>query len=151
MSPMRFSSKGEYGLRALVDLATHGSDVPVRAAEVAERQGIPLNYLEQLLGILKRAGIVASVRGPKGGFTLAREAADVMVEEVLVCMEGEMLPQECVAHDCPEGAEKASFCAVRKVWGRVAEAVRGALTGLTLKQLADDQRALDATSTIYHI
>jgi Rrf2 family protein len=148
---MHFSSKGEYGLRALVDLATHGTEAPVRAAEVAERQSIPLNYLEQLLGILKRAGIVTSIRGPKGGFALARDASEVTVEEVLVSMEGEMLPQECVAHDCPEGADKASVCAVRKVWGKVAMAVRSVLSGLTLKQLADDQRSLDASSSLYHI
>jgi len=151
MASMHFSSKGEYGLRALVDLATHVGNSPVRAAEVAERQGIPLNYLEQLLGMLKRAGIVTSLRGPRGGFALARDAVQITVQEVLVCMEGEMLPQECVAHDCPEGADRASICAVRRVWGRVAEAVRASLGGLTLKDLADEQRDLEATANAYYI
>ena len=151
MAPMHFSTKGEYALRALVDLAAQTREGPVRAVEVADRQGIPLNYLEQLLGVLKRAGVVASVRGPKGGFALARDPSDVTVEEVLVCMEGEVVPQECVGRECPEGAEKASVCAVRQVWAKVAAAISTALGGLTLKELADEQRALEAASSMYHI
>lgn len=151
MPAMHFSSKGEYGLRALVDLVVHGQRQPVRAAEVADRQKIPLNYLEQLLGTFKRAGIVRSVRGPRGGFAMARDAADVTLEEVLVCMEGEILPRDCLAHDCPEGPQRSSVCVVRKVWAKVAEAMKGALSGFTLKQLADEQRALDAASTTYQI
>jgi Rrf2 family protein len=141
---MHFSTKGEYALRALVDLATQGREGPVRAVEVADRQGIPVNYLEQLLGVLKRAGVVASVRGPKGGFALARDPSEVTIEEVLVCMEGEVLPQECVGRECPSGAKKASACAVRTVWTKVAAGISAALGGLTLKELADKQRALDA-------
>ena len=151
MGGLQFSSKGEYGLRALVDLATHVGETPIRASDVADRQGIPLNYLEQLLGMLKRCGVVTSVRGPRGGFGLARDAADVTVEEILVCMEGEMLPHKCVAHDCPEGVERATVCAVRTVWQTVAQAVSSALGGLTLKDLADRQRALEDATSTYHI
>lgn len=85
---MKISTKGRYGLRALVDLAVNMQEKPVTLAEVARRQKISQNYLEQVFGILRKAGVLKSVKGSGGGYLLARDAKDITVKDVLDVLEG---------------------------------------------------------------
>ena len=85
---MKISTKGRYGLRALVDLAGHDNGEPIALASIAQRQKLSLNYLEQVFGTLRKAGIVVSVKGAGGGYKLARDAESITVKEVLEALEG---------------------------------------------------------------
>ncbi len=85
---MKISTKGRYGLRALADLAAYSQGEPIALAMVAARQKISLNYLEQVFGQLRKAGLVRSIKGPSGGYLLAKPAKDITVKEILEVLEG---------------------------------------------------------------
>ncbi|MGF7010463.1 Rrf2 family protein [Lachnospiraceae bacterium PF1-21] len=88
---MRISSKGKYGLMIMIDLAHFGADKPVPLTQVAKRQDVSLNYLEQLAVKLKKAGLLKSIKGPGGGYVLGKEAKDITVYEMLQCLESDLL------------------------------------------------------------
>ena len=91
---MRISSKGEYGLRALFDLAQRYGEGPIQSHDIHQRQGVDENYLNQILIVLRKAGLIESVRGPQGGHRLARPPAQITLLEALVALEGPLLPAE---------------------------------------------------------
>lgn len=146
---MKISTKGRYGLRALVDLAAYAGQRPLPLAEIAGRQKISLNYLEQVFGILRKAGIVRSVKGPSGGYVLGKDAAQITVEEVLRALEGEfsIAPQEPGQE--PDLVQRA----IQKlVWDRIDEKVNEILTSKTLEVLASEYQSIKHESAnMYYI
>lgn len=136
---MRLSARSEYGLLALIDLASSGDARPLATRELAENRGIPAAFLEQLLADLRRAGLVRAIRGPRGGFILARPAAAITALDVVEALEGPIAPSVCA----PGGCARESGCAAATVWGNVARAVRVALSDFSLSDLAEDQARLD--------
>ncbi|MDD5406734.1 MAG: Rrf2 family transcriptional regulator [Sulfurovaceae bacterium] len=84
------SSKGIYGLNAMYELLKHDGNMPLRASQIAINTDIPLGYLEQLLGKLKRAGLVESIRGVKGGFLLSKSPSDILIKDIIIALEGEI-------------------------------------------------------------
>ena len=96
---MMFSTRAEYGVRVMVDLARRGSDDPVPLAEIAEHEGLPLAYLEHLVARLRRAGLVDSRRGAHGGYLLARDPELITMAEVVEALEGAIAPIECISSD----------------------------------------------------
>jgi len=101
---MKVSMKGDYGVRALVELAHHYGEGPVQSAHIANRQGIPEPYLDQLLTSLRRAGFIRSVRGPQGGHALIRDPHDLKLSEAVSALEGSLSPIGCL--DDPDGCPK---------------------------------------------
>lgn len=142
---MRLTARSEYGLLALVEIAS-GGDSPRSARELSERWEIPAKFLEQLLAALKRAGVVRSVRGARGGYVLSSPAAEISVLAVVEALEGPIAPSMC-ARDSAVCAQSA-HCAAGAVWGRVSDAVRDVLSSATLADLAGDQRRLDAVAPV---
>lgn len=136
---MRLSARSEYGLLALVDLATAPGGTPVPARELAVSRGIPPAFLEQLLADLRRAGIIRATRGAHGGFTLARGAGDISALDIVEALEGPIAPSVCT----PDACGREGGCAAATVWSDVADAVRDALAGFTLAELATEQSQLD--------
>jgi Rrf2 family protein len=132
---MRLSMKGDYGVRAILDLAERYGQGPVQSESIARRQGISEAYLDQLLTLLRRAGLVRSVRGPRGGHELARPADQISLLEVLSALEGSFLPAG------PEG-DLPSVRVQQELWNRVREETRRILEGTTVQDLLDRQRAL---------
>src|SRR3954452_8674736 len=104
---MMFSTKAEYGVRVLVELAARGGTSPVPLTEIAETDGMPLAYLEHLVARLRKAGLVESRRGARGGYLLARPAHEIRMSEVVVALEGSIAPIECIS----EGADGVLVCA----------------------------------------
>src|SRR6476469_8895899 len=96
---MMFSTKAEYGVRVLVELAARGGATPVPLTEIAEANGLPLAYLEHLVARLRKAGLVESRRGARGGYLLARGADDITMAEVVEALEGSIAPIECITAD----------------------------------------------------
>ena len=147
---MKVSTKGDYGIRALIELAHHfGEPNPTQSAEIAARQGIPESYLEQLLTTLRRAGFIRSVRGPQGGHALIRDPQTLFVSEVIVALEGTILPIDCL--DDSSACSKGGGCAQRDMWQAVREAILDVLENTTIADLAERDRAVSAGGARYVI
>lgn len=147
---MKVSTKGDYGLRALIELAHHyGETKPTQSGEIAARQGIPESYLEQLLTTLRRAGFIRSVRGPQGGHVLIRDPKELPVSEVIVALEGSILPIDCLdpSSDCSKGGG----CAQRDMWQAVKDGILAVLDNTTIADLAEKDRAVSAGGARYVI
>lgn len=143
---MRISTKGDYGVRALVELAKHWGDGPLQSAEIARCQGIPEPYLDQLLTTMRRAGFVLSVRGPQGGHTLSRHPSDINLLAVVEALEGSLAPIGCLDHaECT----KPGPCAQRDVWAEVRRAVEDILRGVTIEELAAKEQQPVAAPRYY--
>ncbi len=147
---MRVSTKGDYGLRAIIELAHHYGEVkPTQSGEIAARQNIPESYLEQLLTTMRRAGFIRSVRGPQGGHALIRDPRRLPVSEVIVALEGAILPIECLEEN--SACSKGGGCAQREMWQAVREAILGVLESTTIAELAERDGALQSGGARYVI
>lgn len=134
---IKFSTRGEYGIRMVVEIARHYGRGPVALSEVARSEDLPLPYLEQLVGRLRKADVLASRQGAHGGYELTRSPQDITIGEVLRALEGPIAPMMC-ASEVPEASvecERQSSCTVTTVWARVRDAVAEALDGITLAEL----------------
>lgn len=133
-----FSSRGEYGVRLMVELARHHGDGPVSLGELAEHEALPRPYLEQLVASLRAAGLVTSTRGAHGGYQLARPPGDIRMGQVVQALEGPIAPMVCAAEDPLHAGdcERTGFCNVNQLWVRVRDAVIAALDSMSLAELA---------------
>ena len=134
---MKLSTKGRYGLRALLDIAQNCGDGEIVSIQsIARRQDISESYLEQLIRKLKTAGFLNSVRGAGGGYVLAKEPEEITVGDVLRSLEGSIKAVNCGSEirDC----ERADQCVARLVWERVNNAIEEAVDGITLRMLLDE-------------
>jgi len=136
---MKLSTKGRYGVRALVDIALYGDGGPVMLKDISQRQGISAQYLEHLVAPLIRDGVLRSIRGPRGGMALARPPEEITLARVIQVLEGSVAPVECV--DNPAVCARSGQCAAQDVWTDIKVAVMGVLESMTLKDLVDRQRA----------
>ena len=133
---MKVSSRGEYGVRAMVALAKHHGQGPMSIAAVSKSSAIPAAYLEQLIGPLRRAGLVESRRGARGGYQLTRSPELVRVGEVYRVMEGPVAPMDCVSEDLSEQTcPLIDGCETRPVWVRMRDAIVDSLDSMTLADL----------------
>lgn len=136
---MRISSKGDYGLRALFDLAQRYGEGPVQSDDIATRQGIPVNYLNQLLITMRRAGLIESLRGPQGGHLLARTPETITLLEVLNALEGPLLPTDHARDDlAPTQPEDHDL--VDELWASLRDQIGKVLGAITLDDLCQRKR-----------
>ena len=143
---MSFSAKTEYGLVALLELAAvHPQGGVLQVAEIASRQGIPDRYLEQMLTSLRRGKILNSLRGPRGGYQLARPPAEILIAEVVDCLEGEAGGRSGVERQSPE------FDVIGSLEQRLSGAVRSILEGTTLQELLDERDQRLQSQVMYFI
>lgn len=146
---MRISSKGEYGLRALLDLAQRYGEGPIQSRDIHQRQGIDENYLNQILILLRKAGLIESLRGPQGGHRLARTPAKITVLEVVTALEGPLLPTDG-SSDGPEASDPSDREVVREVWCELRDVLQQRLGSLTLDDLCQRKRTR-ASEVMYYI
>ncbi len=145
---MKLSTKGRYGLRALVDLAANGQGEAVSLSQTAQRQKLSLNYLEQVFGMLRRAGIVIGVKGPNGGYKLARDADEITVKEILKALEGEF---SIIERDGEE-TDPVQASLSRLLWDEIDRKVNQYLEERTLGSLVRDyRRTLEKDMMMYYI
>ena len=147
---MKLSTKGRYGMRAMLDLAQHYDDGLVLVKDVARRQEVSERYLEHLFLSLKTAGLVKSVRGAHGGFTLARSPNKIKLMDIISVSEGPLALVDCVvdASVCPRSCK----CATRDLWHELQSAMREVLGNLTLQDLIERQRVKEQPSAnMYNI
>ena len=132
---MKLSTKGKYGVRALFEIARNYGNGPLSIKEIAERQQISLSYLEQILHRLGKAGIIDSVRGPHGGYELARRPAELTIGDVVRALEGPIALSHCLEPGMSDGCYQADDCVARMVWSKVGEKIEEALDSITFDQL----------------
>jgi Rrf2 family iron-sulfur cluster assembly transcriptional regulator len=130
---MKLSTKSRYGTRLMLDMAQHYQEGPIQLATVAQRQGISVKYLEQIIIPLKKAGYIRSVRGPKGGHTLARPPAEITIGEIVAVLEDGVSLVACSGD--PEVCGRAEDCATRPIWQEAAQALFDKLHSITLDSL----------------
>lgn len=136
---MKLSTKGRYGLSAMIDLACFSEKEAVSLNSIAERQHISEGYLEQLIAKLKKAGLVISVRGALGGYRLARPSKEISVGDILRALEGSIN-----AVDCPgitsDGCGESDFCVNKYVWQRINESIQKTTDEIKLSDLIAESR-----------
>ncbi len=130
---MKITTRSRYGTRMMVELAAHYRKGPLQIGEISRKQNLSVKYLEQLIIPLKRAGLVKSVRGPKGGHILARPPEEITVWDVVSVLEGTKGITVCVSR--PEICERSEICPTRDVWSMVTKAIKETLSKITLADL----------------
>lgn len=145
---MRVSSRSDYGLRALIELAGHYGSGPLQSSEIALRRHVPEQYLDQLLTTLRKAGFIRSLRGPSGGHELARAPAAISVLDVIEALEGSLSPVSWL-DDPPETTDHPHQCGQRQIWERIRAATSEILASYTIADLLE--REPQATAGRYSI
>jgi len=135
---VKLSTRGRYGLRAMLDIAINQGDGPITLHSISERQEISVGYLEQLMVPLKKEGLIRSVRGAQGGYLLARGPDKITVGDIIRALEGPIAPVACVSEDYPEECDRAEGCVTRLVWTKVRDSIAQVLDSLTLADLIEE-------------
>lgn len=136
---MKVSTKGRYALRMMVDLAVHDSGEYISLRDVSERQEVSVKYMEQIVSQLTKAGFLYSVRGPQGGYKLARPSKQYTVGEILRVTEGSLAPVSCldiVPNPCP----RATFCSTLSFWEGLYAEILSFVDNVTLESLRDQEQ-----------
>ena len=144
---MRLSTKGEYGLFAVMDLALHSLEAPVQSAQIAERQNIPKQYLDQLLLYLKKAGLVESSRGRQGGYQLARSASHINLLQVVRALEGSIDSNDVFMREGPNQDPTRKI--LRDLWSEIFEHASEVLRTTTVEEVCERRKKLDPQIMYY--
>ena len=136
---MKLSTKGKYGLRALIDLAQYSEDSPVSITSIARRQDISERYLEQLVALLKKAGLVKSIRGASGGYVLEKKPSEISVGDILRALEGSLEPVKCAAFDTTtgEGCMASDGCVTKYVWQKINDSINQTVDSIMINTLVE--------------
>lgn len=133
---MKLSMRARYGIHAMFYLAQHAGEPPQPLKTIAETEGIPEPYLEQLMSPLRKQGLVTSSRGAQGGYTLSDAPGNISIGSVLRALEGSLVPVSCLENDGACG--KTCDCASRLVWRRLQLSIEQAMDAMTLQDMLDD-------------
>lgn len=144
---MKLSSRTRYGMRAILELALEYGNAPLQIKTIAQREDISNKYLEQLIAMLKSAGLVRSIRGPRGGYLLAKPPAEIQLKDVFTTLEGPMISAECIEH--PEFCPRCMDCVTRDIWQDLQNAINGVLESVTLADLVEKTKSSKENN--YHI
>ncbi len=143
---MKVSTKGRYGLRAMIDLALYSKNELVPLVSIAERQDISKSYLEQVFSALRKAGLVKSIKGAQGGYVLSSEAEDITVGMILRALEGDL---SVVPADDITNINRIESYIRDKIWNEIDERVFSYIDGFTLKDIIDDYLKMDPAPMYY--
>ena len=140
---MKLTTKGRYAVTAMLDLAIHDASGPVALADIAQRQGISLSYLEQLFARLRKRGLVRSVRGPGGGYQLGREASRIAVSDVIWAVDEMVDATRCAGRENCQGEER---CLTHDLWHDLSQQIRDFLNGIDLAELVERRRVREVAA-----
>lgn len=139
---MKLSTRGRYGIHAMFDLALYAQEMPQPIKAIAEREGIPEAYLEQLIAVLRKGDLVNSVRGAQGGYMLARPADQITVGNVLRTLEGDLSIVSCLTGD--DVCHKSGGCPTRAVWQKLRDGINQVVDSITLQDMVNDYERMKA-------
>lgn len=145
---MKISTKGRYGLRAMVDLAAHEEDGAISLVNIANRQKLSLNYLEQVFAALRKAGVIKSIKGSGGGYILSRPAADIKIADILTVLEGKFSIVDDAETRRPEDHVQAAI--QKLVWGKIDMSINDYLNEVTLADLVQHYQELSQSEAMMY-
>ncbi len=144
---MKLSTKGRYGVKAMVDLAINYGEQPISIKSISERQSISEYYLEQLFSSLRRAKLIKSVRGAQGGYILNRAPEEITIYDVINVLEGPIEVSDCLE----DGAcNKVDCCATRLLWKKIKNSIDSVTSSITLKDIVDDYNEISLNKGVNH-
>lgn len=149
---MKLSTKGRYGLKAILDIALYSKEDAIALSGIAERTKISLNYLEQLISKLRKAGLVNSVRGAQGGYRLAKDASEISVGDILRALEGDLSLVNCVSSESGQEekmCESADICVTRYVWERINTSISSAVDTMMLSELVEQSKIVNSAGNSF--
>ncbi len=139
---MKLSTKGRYGVKAMMDLAVHYGEIPTSIKSISERQGISEYYLEQLFSPLRKAKLIKSIRGAQGGYILNRLPKEITILEIMNILEGPVEISDCLnKEDC----NHIDACATRVLWQKISDSINNVMAGITLGDMLDDYHSMQGT------
>lgn len=144
---MKLSTKGKYGVRAVFEIARNAGKGPISIKEISERQGISLSYLEQILHKLNKSGLIESVRGPAGGYLLARKPADLTIGDIVRALEGPIALSHCLEPGESGDCYQAEDCVARLVWTKIGAKIEEALDSITFNDLLHQSPKRESTGS----
>ncbi|AAK79641.1 Rrf2 family protein [Clostridium acetobutylicum] len=136
---MKLSTKGRYGVKAMVDLAIHYGAEPVSIKSISERQKISEAYLEQLFVPLRKSGLIKSIRGSQGGYVLSKDPKDIHISNIFDVLEGPIEISDCVESD---SCDNSDYCVTRLLWVKIKESIDNVTKTITLKDMVDDYNSI---------
>ncbi len=145
---MRLSTKGRYGARAMLDLALNFGKEPVLLKDIARRQEVSEKYLEHSISALRKAGLVRSIRGARGGYILAKSPSEIRLSKIMEVLEGSMAPVDCV--DDPQVCHRVNLCVTRDIWAKMKEAIDNILESITLQDMVEQQKKKESSKAIVY-
>jgi Rrf2 family cysteine metabolism transcriptional repressor len=134
---MKLSTKVRYATRAMLDLALHFNEGAIQIKDICERQDVSEQYLKNLLASLRAANLIRSVRGPRGGFMLARPPSQIVVMEIIQATEGTIALVDCI--DAPEICSRSDLCVTRDIWTEMGDAMNAVVESMSLQDLVERQ------------
>ncbi|MFD3156455.1 RrF2 family transcriptional regulator [Haloimpatiens sp. FM7330] len=138
---MKLSTKGRYGVKAMVDLAVHDDEKPVSIKSISQRQNISEYYLEQLFSPLRKAGLIKSIRGAQGGYVLNAKPEDITIADIMEVLEGPVEISSCLKdHSC----NNIDCCATRLLWKKIKESIDNVTKSVTLVDIVNDYKKINA-------
>lgn len=140
---MKLSTKGQYGLRAMYDLALNYNNKPVSIKQISEHQNVSIYYLEQLISILRKNNLVKSIRGAQGGYILSRDPKEINVGEIINLLEGPIEISECLEDNNRIKCVNEELCPIKLVWVKIRNAINDVLNNITLDDLLKDYNILN--------
>jgi len=134
---MRLSTRGRYGLKAMYQLAIHYGEGPIPLKQIADKENLSENYLEQLVSQLRKEGLLTSVRGAQGGYMLAIPPREITVGNVLRVLEGDLAPADCIMEE-DYGCENEENCVTKLVWIKIKDSIDEVVDSITLQDMIDE-------------
>ena len=139
MIGIKLSTKTRYGLRVMFDLAQYSNGKPISLSVIAERQKLPLNYLEQIMLLLKNAELVVSVRGAYGGYKINGELSEITVKDIFDVLEGPVMLSDCIKTD---GCGKSNYCITRLIYKELSDTVNDVIVRISLQDMVNDKKEM---------
>lgn len=136
---MMVSTKGRYALTVMTDIARHSNEGYVSLSDIAERQQLSMKYLESIISILNKGGMLESLRGKNGGYKLARDPGDYNISDILILTEGTLAPVNCIMNEGVQ-CEKAATCSTLPLWAGLDKVIEGYLSKITLEDIISGNR-----------
>lgn len=142
MIKIKISTRGRYGLEAILDLAIHESEGPVNLKSISERQGISDKYLEQLFIALKKSRLVEGIRGAQGGYVLTKNASEITVKDVLDVLEGPLAPVPCLLDYQKKSCDEFESCVTKVLWKRIMDELNDITKNISIEDLITCYRSI---------
>ena len=146
---MKISTKIRYGTRAMLELAYHYGEGPIDLKEIANKEDISIKYLEQVIIPLRASGLVRSIRGSKGGYTLAKPPSEICINDLVEVLEGPLSLIECL--NDPKACQRVTSCVTRDIWKEVSETINGIFRSVTLEDMVNRKREKEEDPSMYQI